>query len=238
MYTPFKMKGKSPMMKALIGNQGNLNAGLRASIEAAPESPAMMKKAPTKMKKESSMKMMDKKSPTKLTGKERRAAIEKAKSATYDSPRAKRKAVLEARRTANKAFFAAKKKKVVKAVSNVNEKIQTGAKNLSDKLKSKKKVVIIKNDKIDKGDKGNKSVEGTGKYKGNKYSTDSKTGKTTVTTKDGKKITTSKDVSEYTNKNNKSNTRVEFNKAFKAASNSGKKTFTFKGKSYTTTKKK
>jgi len=59
------MKAKSPMLKALIGNQGNLNAGLRASIEAAPESPAMMKKAPTKMKKESSMKMMDKKSPAK-----------------------------------------------------------------------------------------------------------------------------------------------------------------------------
>jgi len=216
------MKAKSPMLKALIGDQGNLNAGLRSAIEAVPtkmkkesmatmkkESMAKMKKAPAKMKKESSMKMMDKKSPTKLTGKERRAAIEKAKSATYDSPRAKRKAVLEARKTANKAFIAAKKKKVV----------------------------ITNNDKNDKGDKSNKSVEGTGEYKGNKYSKDSKTGKTTVITRDGEKITTSKDISEYTNKNNKSKTRVEFNKAFKAASNSGKKTFTFKGKSYTTKKK-
>ena len=57
---PFKMKGKSPMMKALIGKQNNLPAELKAKIEAAPESPAMMKKAPTKMKKESSMKMKKK----------------------------------------------------------------------------------------------------------------------------------------------------------------------------------
>ncbi len=36
MNSPYKMKGKSPMMKALIGNQGNLNAGLKAAIEASP----------------------------------------------------------------------------------------------------------------------------------------------------------------------------------------------------------
>lgn len=60
---PFKMKAKSPMLKALIGNQGNLNAGLRSAIEAAPTK--MKKESMAKMKKESSMKMMDKKSPTK-----------------------------------------------------------------------------------------------------------------------------------------------------------------------------
>jgi len=80
------MKGKSPMMKALIGKQNNLPAELKAKILASPatmkkesmatmkkESMAKMKKAPakmkkesmTKMKKESSMKMMDKKSPAK-----------------------------------------------------------------------------------------------------------------------------------------------------------------------------
>ena len=36
MYTPFKMKGKSPMMKALVGKQNNLPAGLKAKIEASP----------------------------------------------------------------------------------------------------------------------------------------------------------------------------------------------------------
>ena len=73
MYSPFKMKGKSPMMKALVGKQNNLPDQLKAKILAAPESPAkMMKKSPAKMKKESpammkkesSMKMM-KKSPAK-----------------------------------------------------------------------------------------------------------------------------------------------------------------------------
>ena len=36
----FKMYGKSPMMKALVGKQVNLPANLKAKIEAAPESPA------------------------------------------------------------------------------------------------------------------------------------------------------------------------------------------------------
>ena len=36
MYSPFKMKGKSPMMKALIGKQKNLPEGLKAKILASP----------------------------------------------------------------------------------------------------------------------------------------------------------------------------------------------------------
>ena len=36
MNTPFKMKGKSPMMKALIGKQGNLPAELKNKILASP----------------------------------------------------------------------------------------------------------------------------------------------------------------------------------------------------------
>lgn len=62
MYTPFKMKGKSPMMKALVGKQNNLPAELKAKIEASPAT--MKKESAMKMKKESSMKMM-KKSPAK-----------------------------------------------------------------------------------------------------------------------------------------------------------------------------
>ena len=88
MYTPFKMKGKSPMMKALIGKQNNLPQELKAKIMAAPESPAMMKKAPTKMKKKSSMKMMDKKSPAKKSI--RQQQIE----GTYVSPKDRPKKVV------------------------------------------------------------------------------------------------------------------------------------------------
>ncbi len=38
----FKMYGKSPMMKALVGKQVNLPANLKAKIEAAPETPMSM----------------------------------------------------------------------------------------------------------------------------------------------------------------------------------------------------
>tara|TARA_R110000751_G_scaffold240659_1_gene341264 strand:+ start:114 stop:299 length:186 start_codon:yes stop_codon:yes gene_type:complete len=38
----FKMYGKTPMTKALVGKQKNLNANLRAAIEAAPETPMSM----------------------------------------------------------------------------------------------------------------------------------------------------------------------------------------------------
>ena len=40
----YKQAPKSPAMKALVGNQKNLPAGLKAQIEAAPESPAKQTK--------------------------------------------------------------------------------------------------------------------------------------------------------------------------------------------------
>ena len=39
MYKPFKMKGKSPLMKKLVSKQHNLPEHLKAKIKAAPESP-------------------------------------------------------------------------------------------------------------------------------------------------------------------------------------------------------
>ena len=51
MYSPFKMKGKSPMMKALIGKQGNLPAELQAKIKASPAT--MKKESPAKDYKKS-----------------------------------------------------------------------------------------------------------------------------------------------------------------------------------------
>tara|TARA_R100001163_G_C5059766_1_gene196477 strand:+ start:1534 stop:2304 length:771 start_codon:yes stop_codon:yes gene_type:complete len=44
--SPFKMKPKSPLMKALIGNQKNLNEGLKAAIQASPAK--MYGKSPVK----------------------------------------------------------------------------------------------------------------------------------------------------------------------------------------------
>lgn len=49
MGSPFKMKPKSPMMKALVGKQSNLPQHLKEKILAAPESPAKMAhKSPAK----------------------------------------------------------------------------------------------------------------------------------------------------------------------------------------------
>ena len=59
MYTPFKMKGKSPMMKALIGKQSRLPEHLKAKILAAPESPTkMIKKSPAKAKTEAAKRLL------------------------------------------------------------------------------------------------------------------------------------------------------------------------------------
>jgi hypothetical protein len=55
MASPFKMQPKSPMMKALVGKQGNLPQQLQDAIKAAPE---------TKSKKDSPMKSYGK-SPMK-----------------------------------------------------------------------------------------------------------------------------------------------------------------------------
>lgn len=58
------MKGKSPMMKALVGNQKNLNEGLKAAIKAAPGK--VMEKAPMNMKMESAVKMGMAKKPAPI----------------------------------------------------------------------------------------------------------------------------------------------------------------------------
>ena len=59
------MKGKSPLMKALVGKQHNLNEGLKAAIKAAPGK--MMQKSPMNMKEETAMKM-GMVSPMKIAG--------------------------------------------------------------------------------------------------------------------------------------------------------------------------
>jgi len=82
MYTPFKMKGKSPMVKKLIGNQHRLPEHLKAKIEAAPESPAKMKKkSAAKMAKKSPAKDYRKSLAYRLKGKAGRAKMDAKYSA-------------------------------------------------------------------------------------------------------------------------------------------------------------
>ena len=47
-HSGFKMYGKSPMMKKLVGKQNNLPEGLKAKIEAAPTKMYGKKAAPVK----------------------------------------------------------------------------------------------------------------------------------------------------------------------------------------------
>jgi len=58
------MKGKSPIMKALVGNQENLNEGLKAAIKAAPGK--VMEKTPMNMKMEAAVKMGMAKKPAPI----------------------------------------------------------------------------------------------------------------------------------------------------------------------------
>ena len=59
----FRMYGKSPITKALVGKQNNLPAELKAKIMAAPESPAKMygKKSPAKKYKSDAQQYMHRK---------------------------------------------------------------------------------------------------------------------------------------------------------------------------------
>ena len=70
MNKPFKMYGKSPMMKALVGKQGNLPVGLQEEIKRSPgrkyKSDAQRKAVhASKAEKGSMAKMYDNAAPTK-----------------------------------------------------------------------------------------------------------------------------------------------------------------------------
>ena len=160
MYTPFKMKGKSPMMKKLIGNQHRLPAELKAKIEAAPESPAKMKKeSATKMKK-ASMTKMKKESMAKLKKSATKMKKSMAKKKGDINPfSAEYKRMTESQR---KRKYGAdykdkikgktkrdgtklkpiNRKNISESVSNLNKKIQAGADKLSKNLKKTKTIKI------------------------------------------------------------------------------------------------
>ena len=156
MYTPFKMKGKSPMMKALIGKQGNLPAELQAKIKASPAT----------MKKESSMKMM-KKSPAKVSifGKKEpdTSGLDVKKKSTNKGPVSFGQAFKENKKAGKKIFtwkgkkyntttkseVAAKNKKtddpLTKNIMNTNQK---GDEDLKATVKNKEKGATLKGKKI------------------------------------------------------------------------------------------
>jgi len=199
------MKAKSPMLKALIGDQGNLNAGLRSAIEATPtkmkkESMAKMKKESSmKMKKESSMKMMDKESPAKryvtINGKRVKETPEMKKKRLANTSGARRKAYLE--KLKNNPGLNLKEIKI----KEENEKKKENEKKLlkdynnpkrKDPLNvSPKKVKPTRKPKISTTitrDKNNKVVYNSKIVKEKKYPLISDISKPSKSKKDGKKV--------------------------------------------------
>lgn len=142
MYSPFKMKGKSPMMKALIGKQNNLPEQLKAKILAAPDSPAKMKKAtPAKMAK---------KSPTKkinpFSAEYKRMTVNQRKKKYGDDYKTKIKG------GGKKDLTVAN---IKESLGNLNKKIKTGADKVSNVIspkdasgKPQKKTITTKGGRI------------------------------------------------------------------------------------------
>lgn len=174
MYTPFKMKGKSPMMKKLIGNQHRLPEHLKAKIEAAPESPGKLKKSATKLKKESVAKL--KKSATKMKKSMAKKKINPF-SAEYKrmtvSQRKKKygddyKSNLQGsgkeditRENIGKAIEKTKGK-----INKLNEKVQAGADKLSKDLKKTKQIKIAEKLGLKKKSEGTSSKKNDNKGTG------------------------------------------------------------------------
>ena len=176
MYTPFKMKGKSPMMKKLIGNQHRLPEHLKAKIEAAPESPGKLKKSATKLKKESVAKL--KKSATKM--KKSAAKLKRNQDKINPFSAEYKKMTLSQRKAArknNKLQGSGKKaitrenigkalNKTKDKINKLNEKVQKGAETLSKNLKKTKQIKIADKLKLPKKGEGTSSKKNNNKGTG------------------------------------------------------------------------
>jgi len=103
-----KMKGKSPLMKELVGKQHNLNEGLKAAIKAAPGK--MMQKSPMNMKEETAIKM-GMASPMKLAG-------------MSDPERAKLMASLNAAKAQNPELYSDKNREIMEKAGE-NQPVMT-----------------------------------------------------------------------------------------------------------------
>ena len=167
MYSPFKMKGKSPMMKALVGKQNNLPDQLKAKILAAPESPAkMMKKSPAKMKKASPAKV------NPFSAEYKKMTVSQRKKKYGENYKSKLKGAGKKDITVSN---------VKESLGKVNTKIKKVAKNLSEKLKAPKTLRLDPSKKDGKlgrivrkdGSSGYNSMKGDTRYT---YKKNTKTG--------------------------------------------------------------
>ena len=137
MYTPFKMKGKSPMVKKLIGNQNRLPEHLKAKIEAAPESPSKMKKASmAKLKKSAAkIKKSGQSKPNKFSA-EYRNMTPSQRRRVYGEKVTGSKTQTDKKRAEGKAKF---KSKLSKDIGSVTSKLDKAIQGFFNNPRGKQK---------------------------------------------------------------------------------------------------
>jgi len=177
------MKGKSPMMKALVGKQNNLPDQLKAKILSAPESPAkMMKKSPAKMKKASPAKV------NPFSAEYKKMTVSQRKNKYGENYKSKLKGAGKKDITVSnvKESLGKTVSNVKKSLGEVNTEIQKGAKNLDEKLKAPKTLrldpskkdgklgrIVRKDGSSEKTSSGYNSIKGEPRYT---YKKNTKTG--------------------------------------------------------------
>lgn len=196
MYTPFKMKGKSPMMKKLIGNQNRLPEHLKAKIEAAPESPSKMKKASMAKLKKSAAKIKKSRQskPNKFSA-EYRNMTPSQRRRVYGEKTTGSKAQTDKKRAEGKAKFKSKLSKDIGSVtSRLDKAIQSFFNNPRAKQRGKGNVYEPQGDVKKNTTKKKTNQGGFTSRKGDPYLY-RKNNDGTFTTKkgkDGKEITVKK----------------------------------------------
>lgn len=177
MASPFKMKPKTPMMKALVGKQGNLPQHLKEKILAAPET---AKKGSPAKSYGSPMKKTDKKFG------EAKVGMDEGKTTTKDIGKGR---TLEVKKRTVKKIVAPKNTEGMSAAERKDARTMA-ARRGGGRLGTETTVKVSQ-----KGVKGNKKTSTA--YAGTKK--DPKTGRTMYRTlKDGTKVVREGTVSEIT----------------------------------------
>ena len=143
-YSPFKMAPKSPMLKALKGNQNKLPQQLQDAIEAAPESPAKQVKEPYQRQ----MGPLDKYNPHKPGSAESKKYRKDYNIQHQEAQVGKEKAGFPAPKVSKTKTSPAKQ---TKEYSDKGTKLRAKAEKASAKGRDKKAVKL--NTKADKYDK-------------------------------------------------------------------------------------
>ena len=170
----FKMKGKSPMMKALIGKQHNLPPELKAKIEASPmkmdeNNPVYDKRVETKKEVMKANALEDKNNDAAARKAYAKMMAEKSKAKAKDTPmkkgwedRTKKKS--NAANVTNRINEG--NKKGAKLTARMNKASVKGNKSKRDRIKRKRDVADTKHwNSLSAEEKQKKNKEAAGRQK-------------------------------------------------------------------------